>query len=365
MDAEAMFEIVIDFGNEYVVLNTYRPGELTLVELNVEVGIAKNYLGVKKVTLQHVTYPSRRTVVMSVWEETEPKPISDEKDPHSRRREALKDDDKPPRGSMWLMASMFDGQFLEVQITVLNVYQTDFQWIVMFRRCDNELFPNGLRENSRNLEFFLDHVVPVDGDDSPGTPETLKQPEIGSRWIWEADKPWAREHVVVTNVYFAYGKWMVITNRADKGFFSTGLKECSNTLSRFWEAVTPKQGFVPTDSEEFGKPEIGSVWLWDYNETLIRVKNVTDDDGYVSVTCERTDGKPVEPGVLQTVDFELSIFWQHMLPSSVKELYSCRAHGTTSSTMTEHLKMTGSVSAPAGLSKTTAIFSSASRKCTG
>ena len=70
-------------------------------------------------------------------------------------------------------------------------------------------------------------------------------PAIGSRWIWEPGKPYARENIMVTDVKWNGEEWWV---RAKVAYRTTpwGTKygvvpgeSYWNDLSRFWEAVTP------------------------------------------------------------------------------------------------------------------------------
>ncbi len=56
-------------------------------------------------------------------------------------------------------------------------------------------------------------------------------PAVGSTWIWERDKPHAREHVSVLEVRWNGEEWWVQT-RSQRGDYW-------NDLSRFWEACWP------------------------------------------------------------------------------------------------------------------------------
>ena len=62
-------------------------------------------------------------------------------------------------------------------------------------------------------------------------PRALK-PAVGSTWIWERDKPHAREQVRVVAVEWNDEEWWVKTA-------SPNGAEYLNDLSRFWEAVWP------------------------------------------------------------------------------------------------------------------------------
>lgn len=74
-------------------------------------------------------------------------------------------------------------------------------------------------------------------------------PKIGSRWVWEIDKPAARELIEVTEVLWNGEEWWVRTKMLlGRGvIFSPG--GALNDLSRFWEAVTPVGGTVSRMSE--------------------------------------------------------------------------------------------------------------------
>ena len=56
-------------------------------------------------------------------------------------------------------------------------------------------------------------------------------PEVGSRWIWEPDKPQAREECVVVEVEWNGEEWWVKTKGPIGAYW--------NDLSRFWEACVP------------------------------------------------------------------------------------------------------------------------------
>lgn len=73
-------------------------------------------------------------------------------------------------------------------------------------------------------------------------------PAIGSRWIWEANRPFARETITVTRAEWNGEEWWVETiadARPRRGFLTGNLypprreRPYWNDLSRFWEAVTP------------------------------------------------------------------------------------------------------------------------------
>jgi hypothetical protein len=56
-----------------------------------------------------------------------------------------------------------------------------------------------------------------------------RTPEVGSTWVWEPQKPWAREGVAVTAVRWNGEEWWVQTDSRSGSNW--------NDLSRFWEAV--------------------------------------------------------------------------------------------------------------------------------
>ena len=57
------------------------------------------------------------------------------------------------------------------------------------------------------------------------------RPAVGSTWIWERDKPHAREKVTVTRVNWNDEEWWVETESQSGRYW--------NDLSRFWEACWP------------------------------------------------------------------------------------------------------------------------------
>jgi len=73
------------------------------------------------------------------------------------------------------------------------------------------------------------------------TKRNLDIPMIGSLWVWEKDKPHAREDVVVTAVNYndRSGDVLVETERSDRKAFGNHKLSAWNDLDRFWEAVTP------------------------------------------------------------------------------------------------------------------------------
>ena len=60
-----------------------------------------------------------------------------------------------------------------------------------------------------------------------------EKPAAGSTWIWEPNKPHARERVRVVAVTWNGEEWWVRTASRDNG------SEHLNDLSRFWEACWP------------------------------------------------------------------------------------------------------------------------------
>ena len=67
-------------------------------------------------------------------------------------------------------------------------------------------------------------------------------PAVGSRWIWEANKPWARQPITVTDVKWNGEEWWVETTGDPCGHnlrYPPAGQRYWNDLSRFWEAVTP------------------------------------------------------------------------------------------------------------------------------
>jgi hypothetical protein len=54
-------------------------------------------------------------------------------------------------------------------------------------------------------------------------------PAVGSRWVWEAKLPHAREEITIDEVLWNGEEWWILT-RAAKGVYW-------NSLDRFWEAV--------------------------------------------------------------------------------------------------------------------------------
>jgi hypothetical protein len=71
-----------------------------------------------------------------------------------------------------------------------------------------------------------------------------KTPLVGSCWVWEIDKPHARELVEVTEVKWNGEEWWVRSKgllRAQVAFGRDG-DEPWNDLSRFMQAVTPVGG---------------------------------------------------------------------------------------------------------------------------
>src|SRR5690349_17720254 len=82
-------------------------------------------------------------------------------------------------------------------------------------------------------------------------------PKIGSRWVWEIDKPHARELIEVTKVIWDGEEWWVQT-KSLLGHGRCGLPSLDpadplNDLSRFWEAAEPV-GNTSAKLSERGNP---------------------------------------------------------------------------------------------------------------
>lgn len=71
-----------------------------------------------------------------------------------------------------------------------------------------------------------------------GTNVKARIPEIGSKWVWELDKPHATELIEVVKVYWNGEEWWVRTRRYPDVVPPELAKTYPNTLSRFSEAVT-------------------------------------------------------------------------------------------------------------------------------
>jgi hypothetical protein len=69
-----------------------------------------------------------------------------------------------------------------------------------------------------------------------------KLPKAGSRWVWEIDKPHARELIEVVETLWNGEEWWVRTCSLLPGEFPSDTPTNLNDLSRFWEAVTPVGG---------------------------------------------------------------------------------------------------------------------------
>jgi hypothetical protein len=71
-------------------------------------------------------------------------------------------------------------------------------------------------------------------------------PKVGTRWVWEIEKPHARELIEVTEVFWNGEEWWVRSKNLLRDSVQLGssqnLNETVNDLSRFWEAVTPVGG---------------------------------------------------------------------------------------------------------------------------
>src|SRR2546430_1190740 len=65
-------------------------------------------------------------------------------------------------------------------------------------------------------------------------------PAVGSRWVWEIDKPWARELIEVVEVKWNGEEWWIATESLINNLtFLSGAGPHWNDLSRFHEAVVP------------------------------------------------------------------------------------------------------------------------------
>lgn len=69
-------------------------------------------------------------------------------------------------------------------------------------------------------------------------------PKVGTRWVWEIEKPHARELIEVTEVLWNGEEWWVRSKNllTDVALMGNTRPESLNDLSRFWEAVTPVGG---------------------------------------------------------------------------------------------------------------------------
>lgn len=72
--------------------------------------------------------------------------------------------------------------------------------------------------------------------------ENAPLPKVGTRWVWEIDKPHARCLIEVTEVKWNGEEWWVRTKALLPDSFPATAGEPLNDLSRFWEAVTPVGG---------------------------------------------------------------------------------------------------------------------------
>ena len=67
-------------------------------------------------------------------------------------------------------------------------------------------------------------------------------PKVGTHWVWEIDKPHARQLVEVVEVTWNGEEWWVLTRRLLGGGMASAFPEkrdAMNDLGRFWKAVTP------------------------------------------------------------------------------------------------------------------------------
>jgi hypothetical protein len=141
-------ELVTDFGDDYVVTRRYGVNQLTLKELNIEFSIAQDYLGVKKITLQHVEEPSGKTVVMQIW----PKPQDEAPSPS---KEELRN---PEPGEIWLWRRE------DILIRVLEVSENDArQTRVKIERTNGHPIDHDMEWADYELGEFWDHVQPGEG----------------------------------------------------------------------------------------------------------------------------------------------------------------------------------------------------------
>lgn len=85
----------------------------------------------------------------------------------------------------------------------------------------------------------MEHVNSYDPD--------AKVPKLGSRWVWEINKPSARAVIQVEGIIWNGEEWWVRTRSllGDAYRFTPAWSNvCLNDLGRFWEAVTPIGGSI-------------------------------------------------------------------------------------------------------------------------
>ena len=81
-------------------------------------------------------------------------------------------------------------------------------------------------------------------------------PKPGTRWVWEIDKPWARELIEVAGSFWNGEEWWVKTIRLGETHLPAGeRREDLNDLSRCWEAVTPVGGPLTARCWEQRRPD--------------------------------------------------------------------------------------------------------------
>lgn len=88
-----------------------------------------------------------------------------------------------------------------------------------------------------------------------------KLPKAGTRWIWEIDKPHARELLEVVDVFWNGEQWWVRTKRLGArirvlGFDREPEGGYLNELGRFWQAVTPVGGPITQRVYEQKQPAV-------------------------------------------------------------------------------------------------------------
>ena len=100
-------------------------------------------------------------------------------------------------------------------------------------------------ENLGNpVDIQSEVILDVVGSFSYYTEEPIENvvtiPKIKSTWIWEQGKPHAEEYIVVMGIRSnEINDYLVTTARIDGKPLKGGNYTCSNSLDRFWEAVTP------------------------------------------------------------------------------------------------------------------------------
>jgi hypothetical protein len=73
--------------------------------------------------------------------------------------------------------------------------------------------------------------------------ENAPLPRLGTRWVWELEKPHARALIEVVAVFWNGEEWWVRTSTLLPLDGWDNSKTLVNDLSRFWEAVTAVGGW--------------------------------------------------------------------------------------------------------------------------